>query len=141
MFKGTLAVLCGKVSGVGRLCSRERRDYSGYSEGGFRGSCGLALKAKQLADMHMLILSSAGGSYGKEVMSLELQMFLGHSCFANPCLDICICAALLVNDYVQVGEGLDFIQGNSIQNEWIPACGVYLENLGLISVNVKANLR
>jgi len=45
MFKGTLAVLCGKVSGVWRLCGREIRDYLGYSEGGFRGSCGPALKA------------------------------------------------------------------------------------------------
>lgn len=62
MFKGTLAVLCGKVSGVGRLCGRERWDYLGYSEGGFRSSCGPALKAKQLADTLMLIHSSAGGS-------------------------------------------------------------------------------
>lgn len=43
-------------SAVGR-----RRDYSGYSEGGFHSSCGPALKAKQLADTLMLIHSSAGG--------------------------------------------------------------------------------
>lgn len=39
-----------------------RRDYLGYSEGGFHSSCGPALKAKQLADTLMLIHSSAGGS-------------------------------------------------------------------------------
>lgn len=43
-------------SAVGR-----RRDYSGYSEGGFRSSCGSALKAKQLEDTRMFIHSSAGG--------------------------------------------------------------------------------
>jgi len=47
----------------------------------------------------------------------------------------------LVNDVGQVSEGLDFFQRMSIQHDWILACGFYLEELGLISVNIEANLR
>lgn len=60
-----------------------------------------------------------------------LELNEGCSCFANSCLDICVCTTLLVKDAAQVDEGLVFIQGTSIQYDWILACGFYLEDLGL----------
>lgn len=61
-------MLCGNVSGVGRLCGREKWDYSGYSfKCGFRSSCGPALRAKQLADT---LIHLWGAPNGKEVKAI-----------------------------------------------------------------------
>lgn len=70
MFKGTLAVLCGKVSGVGQLCGRERRDYSGdsFEWAQLMWSCSESQTAGRQAHAYSFICG--GAPNGKEVKAI-----------------------------------------------------------------------
>lgn len=47
---------------------------------------------------------------------------------------------MLVDDATQVGKGLHFLQGTSMQCDWFGTGGVDLQNFALIFVDVESNL-
>ncbi|CAH2224945.1 Hypothetical predicted protein [Pelobates cultripes] len=69
-----------------------------------------------------------------------LELDDGNSCFADPCLDICICSTLLADDPAQVGEELYFFQGTSIQGDCVNVAEVGLKDLGLLLEDDESNL-